>query len=151
MPTMFSPSTQTSPASGRSRPMMFLRSTDLPVPDGPMMALIFPFGRSNVMFSRTVCEPKLFVTPRSEMMASSANPLSPEGDSIALDVQGRGRFARFARGVAAKPELPECGADGEDRRDVHEGLGADGAGPNGAQPLVVGGQRVGHAAARCVE
>ena len=30
---------------GRSRPMMFFSSTDLPVPDGPMMAVMRPLGR----------------------------------------------------------------------------------------------------------
>src|SRR5437588_12937875 len=56
--------------------MMFLRSTDLPVPDGPMMALILPLGRSKVMSSSTVCDPNRFVTPLSEMIASSACPPS---------------------------------------------------------------------------
>ena len=67
-----SPSIQTSPRSGFSSPMMCLSSTDLPVPEGPMMALILPFGMSKVMSSSTVCEPKDLVSPLMEMMASEA-------------------------------------------------------------------------------
>ena len=47
--------------------MMFFNSTDLPVPDGPMMALISPRGTSKLMSSRTVCDPNDFVTPRREI------------------------------------------------------------------------------------
>jgi hypothetical protein len=51
---------------------MFLSSTDLPVPDGPMTAVIWPRGMSKVMSRRTVWLPKDFVTSRSEMTASRA-------------------------------------------------------------------------------
>ena len=54
---------------------MFLSSTDLPVPDGPMTAVILPRGMSKEMSFRTVWVPKDFVTPRSEMTASSWSPL----------------------------------------------------------------------------
>jgi hypothetical protein len=37
MPTRFSPSTSTWPASGRTRPMATLMVTDLPWPDPPMI------------------------------------------------------------------------------------------------------------------
>jgi hypothetical protein len=37
---------------------MFLSSTDFPVPDGPKMDVIRPFGTSKVMSSSSVCEPK---------------------------------------------------------------------------------------------
>ena len=49
---------------------MFFSSTDLPVPDGPRMAVIRPLGTSKVMSSSTVCEPKDLVTPRREMIGS---------------------------------------------------------------------------------
>jgi hypothetical protein len=49
---------------------MFLSNTDFPVPDGPRIAVILPFGTSKVMSSRTVWEPKDFVTSRSEMIGS---------------------------------------------------------------------------------
>src|SRR5687767_9663729 len=52
--------------------MMFLSNTDLPVPDGPMMALILPRGTSKVMSCSTVCEPNDFVTPRIEMTGRSS-------------------------------------------------------------------------------
>ena len=58
------------PPSGRSSPMMFLSSTDFPVPDGPSMAVILPFGTSKVMSSSTVWVPNVLVTPRREMMGS---------------------------------------------------------------------------------
>ncbi len=51
-------------------PKMFLSRTDLPVPDGPRMAVIFPLGTSKVMSSSTVLVPNRLVTPRTEMMGS---------------------------------------------------------------------------------
>ena len=42
---------------------MFLSRTDLPVPDGPRMAVIRPLGTSKVMSSSTVCDPNDLVTP----------------------------------------------------------------------------------------
>ena len=54
--------------------MMFLSSTDLPVPDGPITAVIWPRGMSKLMSFSTVWEPKVLVTPRSEMTASSGFP-----------------------------------------------------------------------------
>src|SRR3546814_20479662 len=54
--------------------MTFFRSTDLPVPDGPMTAEILPRGMSKEMSSRTVCDPKLFVTFRSDIAASMGSP-----------------------------------------------------------------------------
>ena len=50
--------------------MMFFRRTDLPVPDGPITAVIWPRGMSKLMSRSTVCEPNDLVTPRSEMTAS---------------------------------------------------------------------------------
>src|ERR1700728_4770556 len=69
-PTIWSPSTQISPRSGRRSPRMFFSRTDFPVPDGPRMAVILPFGTSKVMSSSTVWEPNDFVTPRREMIGS---------------------------------------------------------------------------------
>ena len=43
---------------------MFFSRTDLPVPDGPMIAVMRPLGTSKLMSLRTVCEPNDFVTPR---------------------------------------------------------------------------------------
>src|SRR3546814_4993626 len=74
MATVSSPSTQISPAFGRRRPMMFLRSTDLPVPEGPITEVICPRGMSKLMSRSTVCDPNDLVTPRSEMTASSGTP-----------------------------------------------------------------------------
>src|SRR3546814_18389015 len=54
--------------------MTFFRSTDLPVPDGPMTAEILPRGMSKEMSSRTVCDPKLFVTFRSDTAAYMGSP-----------------------------------------------------------------------------
>ena len=53
---------------------MFLRSTDLPVPDGPNTAEIFPRGTSKVTSLRTVWLPKRLVTPRREMTGSGISP-----------------------------------------------------------------------------
>ena len=40
-----------------------------------MIAVMRPLGTSKVMSCRTVCDPNDFVTPRSEMIASSATAL----------------------------------------------------------------------------
>ena len=84
---------------------MFLRSTDLPVPDGPMTAVVWPRGMSKVMSFRTVCDPKDFVTPRREMTASSGSPF-PAVD-VTVDtpnlVQCRRRSAQLAPGL--RPSL----------------------------------------------
>ena len=40
----------------------------MPVPEGPRIAVMRLFGTSNVMSSRTVCEPNDLVTPRGEMI-----------------------------------------------------------------------------------
>src|SRR5438105_9893472 len=55
--------------------MMFLSKTDLPVPDGPRMAVMRPLGTSKVMSERTVCDPKDLVTPFREMMVSDFSDL----------------------------------------------------------------------------
>src|SRR5579875_3930348 len=49
---------------------MFLRSTDLPVPEGPKMAVVRPFGMSKLTSSSTVWLPKHLVSPRTEMIGS---------------------------------------------------------------------------------
>src|SRR5438874_1366794 len=130
MPTMFSPSTQISPRSGRRSPMMFFRSTDLPVPDGPRMAVMRPFGTSKEMSSSTVCDPKDLVTPRNEMIASSGTS-PPFPDARPRQTADRERTAW----------QPEC-----DPRHVAEvlsgvlrGLGArEPLGPSGSPSRRVG-------------
>ncbi len=90
-----SPSIQTSPRSGFSSPMMCLSSTDLPVPDGPMMALISPRGMSKDMSSSTVWDPKDFVSPLIEMMASETG--SATGGLSGSSVVATGMFLFFFR------------------------------------------------------
>ena len=58
--------------------MMFFRSTDLPVPEGPITAVIWPRGMSKVMSFSTVWVPNDFVTSRSEMTASRARASPPD-------------------------------------------------------------------------
>src|SRR3954447_12230294 len=167
MRTVSSPSTQISPSSGRSSPMMFLSSTDLPVPDGPMMALILPFGRSNVMPSSTVCDPKRFVTPRNEMIASSWFPLSrrlapqyPSVDQLtALHPKwpkrecGNRRSLQTTRERRGRKEKvsAEHRPEGRDGRDVRLRLGQDRARAHRPEALVVRRQRRRHVAADVVE
>ena len=57
--------------------MTFFSRTDFPVPEGPRIAVMRPLGTSKVMSFSTVWEPKDFVTPRSEMMASGSLSGSP--------------------------------------------------------------------------
>src|SRR6266540_4773722 len=92
--TMSRPSIQISPRSGFSRPMMFLRNTDLPVPEGPSMRVILPLGMSQVMSSRTVCGPN--DSGRGSRSRSRGPPASP----------------RHSRGPSTVPrrnaEVPRC-------------------------------------------
>ena len=73
-------------ALGTQQPEMFLSNTDFPVPGGPRIAVILPFGTSKVMSSSTVWEPNDFVTPRREMIGSpgaiQAGPVVSRGSSI---------------------------------------------------------------------
>jgi hypothetical protein len=75
---------------------MFFSNTDLPVPDGPMMAVILPRGMSKVMPSSTVCDPKRFVTPRREMIGSG----TVSTDSVPPSSTSSGRVARLGSGSA---------------------------------------------------
>src|SRR3546814_15725185 len=110
MATVSSPSTQISPAFGRRRPMMFLRSTDLPVPEGPITEVICPRGMSKLMSRSTVFDPNDLVPPRSELTASSGTP--PPGGATWWD-------AAWPR-VGAPPSLVRRPSDAllPTRRDV---------------------------------
>src|SRR2546423_10259029 len=61
------------PRSGFSRPIIDLRNTDLPVPDGPSITLTSPGGRVNVRSRQMVCRPKDFVRPSTTTSA----PIDP--------------------------------------------------------------------------
>src|SRR5579872_912786 len=61
--------------------MMTLSMTDLPVPEGPMMAVVFRRGTSKVTSRRTVWLPKDLVTPRMAMTASGDGPDRSTGSS----------------------------------------------------------------------
>lgn len=52
--SMRCPSKKTLPASGRMRPTMCLRRTDLPDPDGPRMTVVRSGSMSSVRLSMTV-------------------------------------------------------------------------------------------------
>src|SRR5689334_22999893 len=58
---MSTPSMITLPLSGLSRPMIVLRSTDLPVPEGPSITQISPAGTVRVTSPQISCLPKLLV------------------------------------------------------------------------------------------
>src|ERR1700712_1867105 len=58
---MSMPSITTLPLSGLSRPMMVLRRTDLPVPEGPSITQISPAGMVRVTSPQISCLPKLLV------------------------------------------------------------------------------------------
>src|ERR1700722_15761764 len=104
-PTIWSPSTQISPRSGRSSPRMFLSNTDFPVPEGPRMAVIRPLGTSKVMSSRTVWEPKDLVTPRREMIGS---PGATQGWAPCCRVSMRGELASCPGLARCQPRAPPC-------------------------------------------
>ncbi len=71
MPTIESPSTTMSPLSGLSNPMIVFSSTDLPVPDGPRIAVIHPLGTSKPMSSSTLWLPNDFATCDRVIIGSS--------------------------------------------------------------------------------
>ena len=63
-----SPSTGSSRASGAIRPRMHFSSTDLPVPEPPMMTSDSPGATSRSMPCSTFFGPKALVTPRNEIL-----------------------------------------------------------------------------------
>ena len=71
-PTVSSPSMRIEPASGRSRPRMHLISTDLPVPEPPMMTRLSPAPQSMSTPSSTRLRPERLAQPRGRR--SSATP-----------------------------------------------------------------------------
>src|SRR5580658_7712124 len=101
--------------------MIVFRRTDLPVPDGPRMAVIAPLGTSNVMPSSTVCSPKDLLTPRRETMALELSPFPCSCRLVAL-VTPRERRGRpgLAAGSAEKAERPGR-AGGRGARQRREG------------------------------
>src|SRR2546426_3823317 len=60
---MSTPLTRHRPLSGLSRPIIDLRNTDLPVPDGPSITETSPGGRVNVTSCQIFCLPKDLVRP----------------------------------------------------------------------------------------
>ena len=64
---MSTPKQLTEPLSGVSRPTMSFRVTLLPVPDGPMIAVVSPGGMSSEMPSSTVRLPNDLQTFFSEI------------------------------------------------------------------------------------
>jgi hypothetical protein len=56
------------PLSGRTRPRMHFNSTDLPVPDPPMMTIEVPEAISRFTPCRTRFSPKRLWTSRSVIM-----------------------------------------------------------------------------------
>src|SRR5690349_24848888 len=65
------------PRSGLSSPMIDLRNTDLPVPDGPSMTLTSPGGSVSVTSRQMVWRPKDFVRPSTTTSAPMEPPASP--------------------------------------------------------------------------
>src|SRR5262245_149804 len=67
------------PRSGLSNPMIDLRKTDLPVPDGPSMTLTSPGGSVNVTSRQMVWRPKDFVRPSTTTSAPIEPPAPSRG------------------------------------------------------------------------
>src|SRR6476620_6059733 len=80
---MSTPSMTTLPLSGLSSPMMVLRRTDLPVPDGPSITQISPAGTVRVTSPQISCLPKLLV----KSLISISTPI---GASLSLSSVGPG-------------------------------------------------------------
>src|SRR6266516_4303484 len=99
----FSP-TQISPLSSLRSPIRHFRKTLLPVPEGPSIRVIRPLGMSQVMSSRTVWEPKDFVSPRTEISVS----LFPFGERFSSEVVASAEFAVFTSVLATLP--PSAGS-----------------------------------------
>src|SRR5207248_6680483 len=108
-PTVSCPSMRIDPASGRSRPRMHLISTDLPVPEPPMMTRLSPAAQSMSMPSRTIFGPNDFLTPRTEILGAVPWlmwPLGSFGEEycrqhiVEQQDQDRGRHHRIGRRLA---------------------------------------------------
>src|ERR1700677_4103471 len=71
------PSTSTSPLSGRSRPAMIIKSVDLPEPEAPIMPTASPLSivrsTSRKICTRAAARPRLRSTPR---IATAGNTMS---------------------------------------------------------------------------
>src|SRR5207248_924074 len=106
---MFLPSIQISPWSGFSKPMMCFRNTDLPVPEGPSITVILPFGMSQVRSSQTVCDPKVLVSSLTPISTSGLPSLGRrEGESARVPLarvpppRGRPRVPAVARRLGGR-------------------------------------------------
>src|SRR6516165_3465501 len=79
-PTVSTPSMRIDPASGWSRPRMHFTSTDLPVPEPPMITRLSPVGQSMSTSPSTRLRPNDFLRPRTDIfgiaMRVTANRLS---------------------------------------------------------------------------
>src|SRR5437588_7024337 len=89
------PSTTTSPLSGSSSPTMCRSSTDLPVPEGPMMTVISPRGMEALTPSSTVWPLKALTTSRHSM-TTPLPPLRPLPSPPACPFRGGGGASRAA-------------------------------------------------------
>src|SRR5687768_3659260 len=76
------PNTRMSPASGYMRATMCLRSTLLPVPDGPRTVVMAPSTKLTVSPSRTFWPPKALWTSSTSMAAGSTAVISPSPWSV---------------------------------------------------------------------
>src|SRR6516162_9642931 len=108
-PTVSTPSMRIDPASGWSRPRMHFTSTDLPVPEPPMITRLSPVGQSMSTSPSTRLRPNDFLRPRTDIfgiaMRVTANRLSSTeegcGDHVVEDEnQDRGRHDRVGRRLA---------------------------------------------------
>src|SRR5476651_2667154 len=73
------PSTQTVPRSGSSNPTMCLIATDLPLPEKPMRAIVWPSSTSREKPSRTFLGPNDLYTSISLIMSQRCTG-SPAGE-----------------------------------------------------------------------
>ncbi len=72
-PTVSTPSIRIEPASGRSRPMMHLISTDLPVPEPPMMTRLSPAPQAISTPSSTRLRPNDLRSPDTAIFGAHAS------------------------------------------------------------------------------
>src|SRR5579871_4406122 len=122
---MSMPSNRTSPSSGRRKPISSLSVTVLPVPLGPIRAMISPASTERSIASRTTLSSKRLPTPRYSISAIAASHLRP---------------LRQDRAERARQEVVD---DDHRQRAVDDGAGggaADAVGAAAGAPAVPAGE-----------
>src|SRR6478735_8590871 len=117
--TMSTPSMRTCPCSGLVSPISDLRNTDLPVPEGPIIAVISPGGRVSVTSCQMFWRPYVLLSPITSTDPPTVGPPSvlmrwrPRAGRCSPGGDGRRKDGHAARpaghGSGVTPSQPAFG------------------------------------------